>query len=486
MLASRVGDGGGTPLDVAIEDSLLRLSPGDKIHLRWWGVGSADMILAVNPEWIVVIPDLGSVSVRGKSFKAVRDSIQAMVSVGRRIKLFDLQVYSLSPVRVGVSGVVPRPGVLTVSVGARLSDMLRLAGWDIEKLMKHVLEDSPDQLREWRTPSLRQVRVIRAGSADTSFYDLSQAMRSGMVDQDPYVFSGDQVHFRSPERFLAVGGGVSGGFCEFLENEKVSTLLAACGRGPEGQMTLGRENGSFEAVDLDSPVPGDAVSLRIQKSSDKVAQDAVVWVRGMVATPGPYPVPTSGMDAKSILDGMGGASVPEDSIRLVAWHKDWPRMLRLNLRERTKSEVNVEAEAIRYAELRAVLVQQRSTSTGIYSSTTPILYPGDTLEIRPQERVVWVGGQVKRPGFVPWREGASVSDYVESAGGWGMRPWTSRTRIEDMLTGQVLSKSEIRPGSAILIPERKYLYFDQWITLAATTMTLLVSSYTLYIQATAD
>ena len=59
---------------LAVEDSLLFLSPGDRLKLRWWGIGAGSEDLIVNTRWEIVVPDLGVVRVKGIAFGKVRGS----------------------------------------------------------------------------------------------------------------------------------------------------------------------------------------------------------------------------------------------------------------------------------------------------------------------------------------------------------------------------------------------------------------------------
>ncbi len=60
--------------------------------------------------------------------------------------------------------------------------------------------------------------------------------------------------------------------------------------------------------------------------------------------------------------------------------------------------------------------------------------------------------------------------------------WFEKIRIYDLYSDQIVPiDQEIRPGSAIVIPEKRYLYFDQWITLSATVVSAVVSVMYFYV-----
>ena len=96
-----------------------------------------------------------------------------------------------------------------------------------------------------------------------------------------------------------------------------------------------------------------------------------------------------------------------------------------------------------------------------------------------------MSGQVNRPGYVPWVKGATLDDYVEAAGGYSYRPWTSHARLYNLFTDQVIPVGqEIPPSTAIIIPEKRYLYPDQWVTIMAAVVGLAVSVASFYIMVT--
>lgn len=474
--------GGGEP-QFHIEDSLFRLSPGDVLRLRWWGIGTGDERLVVNPEGNLLIPDMGLVATADRSFREVRDSVLAVVVRRTRSKMVDLQVQSAASAVISVSGRIRGPGVLDVPAGTRLSTIMEQVGWPLAELFEHLGNTSPQEMNKAGYPSVRRVRILRGNRRDTLVVDLAKGYRQGDSREDPRLFSGDQVQLLPPGPVVAVSGGpVPVGYAEYIPGESLAKFLAAVGSEVDpGVRAKGfLSDGSVSDLAASMPLPSGITALQLP-ASQGASSPGVVWIRGLVRNPGVYPL-VAGADARSLLELAGGSVVPGDSVLLIGFKRDWPRLL-LDTQSRTSA---MSQEGTQYQELRAAIQEHRVRARGSYSSPNPQLQPGDTLDVRLAERVVWVGGQVARPGFVAWKQGASVSDYVEAAGGWGLRPWCGRIRVENLETRQVVSSENIGPGSAILVPERKYLYFDQWITLSATVMSLLLTSYTLYISATQD
>lgn len=74
----------------------------------------------------------------------------------------------------------------------------------------------------------------------------------------------------------------------------------------------------------------------------------------------------------------------------------------------------VKAAGLRADQLQTIL-QQRYKAAGIY--THPTFQVIDTDQAKPMAQVVVVGGQVRRPGPVPWNRNMTLYQAIANAGG---------------------------------------------------------------------
>jgi hypothetical protein len=110
---------------------------------------------------------------------------------------------------------------------------------------------------------------------------------------------------------------------------------------------------------------------------------------------------------------------------------------------------------------------------GTYTDINTPLQAGDTVFVYPAEQVVWVGGKVARPGFVPWKKDAGIAQYIAAAGGYADRAWESRVRVFDLQSGLSMEPtSAIRPGAAVIVPEERYISMEQWISMLSSVATM--------------
>jgi len=453
-----------------IVDTLFHLSTGDQLRLRWWGIGSGDQDLVVDTRGDLVLPDMGRIHTTGISFRSVRDSVEAMLHKRTKVSLIDLQITKIVMAQVRIAGLVPSPGLFEVAPGTRLSAVLPQAGLDLGILLHRMQGgDAIWQSSQDRTPSLRRVLVIR-GNKDSVWYDLVRALRSGDPLQDPPLFYGDRVVMipRGPVVQITGGTNFPGGV-EFIPGETLGQFLLAAGEDTTLAPEVDGRSGSSAGLRMDS-------SMTLVRFPTKAlpTHPQIAWILGKVRNSGAYPL-KSGTTAQDLVTQAGGIPGGEDSGVVVAIKRGWAWLGAG--RERGL------AEATQYPEVRFAMLAYFSQMRGTYVDPHTPLQAGDTVFVHPAEQVVWVGGEVKKPGFVPWKKGAGVEDYVAAAGGYADRAWASRTRVFDLQSGLSLEarSAAIRPGAAVIVPEARYIPPDQWVGIAASVASLALTMVILYV-----
>lgn len=464
----------GQAINYSITDSLYYPGPGDQFRLRWWGVGSGEEILTVNGRQEIVLPDIGVVGVRGRSLAEIRDTIEHRLRQRSNIRVVDLSVQKLASVSVYVTGNVPNPGMRVLPAGSRLSKALEDAGLVVSEALGAISEGNYFLPLSQAPPSLRKVTVIKV-SGDSSFFDLALALNRGDQTQDPLVFNGDLIRIGQARNLVAVSGsGVRARLIEHLPGESYRQILDVVGVGPVTNAECLDASGRPEKAVLDEPVAKSCVGLR---SIDSIRAGApeVVWVLGLVSQPGAVPF-RNGMTSEGAVALAGGYLLSKDSLRIHAIRHQWPRLRAIDL-------AASELASSQYPEVQTALNQYRTHPGGSYSRQDEELSFGDTVVVTRKSRVVWVGGQVSKPGFVPWREGVKIDEIVSLAGGYGRRPWLSRIRVLDPVTGQVVSGDGIiPPGAVVIVPEKRYLYPEQWLQISSSILVLVISLWSVYLQ----
>jgi protein involved in polysaccharide export with SLBB domain len=453
-----------------IADSLFHLSSGDQLRLRWWGTGSGDLDLVVDTRGDLVLPEMGTIRATGATLRTVRDSVEAMLHRRTKVSLVDLQLVKIVQAQVWISGRLPSPGPVEISPGTPLSEVLQQGDVDVNKLLQRMqMGDAVWQPSEGLQPSLRRILVIRGGK-DSSWFDLIRAMRSGDATQDPPLFNGDHVVLCPSGPVVQISGAVDfPGGMELVYGETLEHFLSAAGESSNVVPEVdGRPPPSLDAK-LDS-----GVSLVRYPGRPLPQRPSIAWILGKVQNQGAYFL-KPGMTAQDLVALAGGIPGGADSGVVVAIKRGWAWL--------GAGRDRGLAEATQYPEVRFAMLAYFSEMRGTYVDPQTPLQAGDTVFVHPAEQVVWVGGEVKKPGFVPWKKGATIDEYVRTAGGYASRAWESRTRVFDLQSGLSLDakSAEIRPGAAVIVPEARYIPPDQWLGIAASVASLALTMVILYV-----
>jgi len=203
-LLSGIGDAGGAPLpdmNVLFEpvvDSLYLLGTGDILTL---GMGSRTTTLAVNPEGVVVLENIGPVAVVDMT---LRDAKKLLVDRMSRAYKGDKLFVTLSlakKVQASIVGAVANPGIFTVSAAARLSDLVLLAGG--------------------LAPNANRLITVLDRDGRALDYDLDKYYLRNDIGQNPYVLAGAQVKVEEVDYSLPT--------VEIRENDQVATAQLKAG-----------------------------------------------------------------------------------------------------------------------------------------------------------------------------------------------------------------------------------------------------------------
>lgn len=466
-----------TAPSISIPDSLFFLSPGDRLAVRWWGVGKGGEDLVVDTRHEIVVPDIGKLNIRKLSLREVRDSIETMIRRRTSARMIDLMVTKVTEARVAVAGHVPNPGFYTVPAGTRASNVISLAGISIRESLFRSGETVREQEALKPTPSsLRRVRLVRS-RGDSIWLDLARAFNSGDDSEDPPLFGGDRLLFTPRKSFIQIAGDIPRqGQFEVVEGETLGALLKAAGVIPHPKVVRVFDNqGGHRTVPVDQPVDSSMVLVHIEEPVVP-PRSSIVWVNGRVKRQGPI-LWRPEMTPIEAIEAAGGTTLGKDSIISVAIKHSW--------RSLTAARSPRVAESFQNPEIRLALAAHANQTHGTYSDLNSPLESGDTVWVHATDPVVWVGGEVRRPGFVPWAKGRSRQEYIALAGGYAGRPWKAKAVVFDLYTEQqVRGDDPIRPGAAIIIPEKKYVDPLTWLAAVGTIVTLFVTAGTFYISAT--
>jgi protein involved in polysaccharide export with SLBB domain len=114
-----------------------------------------------------------------------------------------------------------------------------------------------------------------------------------------------------------------------------------------------------------------------------------------------------------------------------------------------------------------------------------LLVDEDVINIPNSLKTIYVYGQVAKPGFVAYQQGADVRYYISQAGGFGEEAESGKIRVIKGKTREWVHPSDttIEPGDYIWVPKDIKYPFSYYMNIAsqAASLVSVVLSMTLIV-----
>jgi polysaccharide biosynthesis/export protein len=378
-----------------LSSTRYRLTPGDTYNVVITMGGTVTSYsLVLTETYDLDVPYVGTLNVKGSYFTDLRKLLTERLK--RLLPMAEFIAVGLqSPARFDVSvfGAVEGPGIVTVSPLSRVSDAIALA--------RGVKKGA----------TVRQIRLTRGDR--TLKVDLFLYARNDGSDANPYLEPGDTVFVPQTAVLVTVAGMVRyPGPYEIVPGESLKSLLEYSGGAlPEarpGAADILRYNrdGKVSRLSVDlAQEPeaelrdGDAIRIPAMLES----RETVLMSGGLYGAPQtvdkPMAIPAvpvtltipylPGMTLLKALEAVGGPTPYARAREGVI------------VKSGTKRRIVVDMET---------LWASRSPEADIP------LEPGDSVSV-PMVNQVFVVGEVRSGGKVPYLPGSTVTDYIAASGG---------------------------------------------------------------------
>lgn len=423
--------------------------------------------ISVNSQGILVVPNVGSVTVGGLSLTEAIAAIQTMV--GQQFRSSSINVFLEAPkqMNIHVAGDVISPGRFVFPPQTRVDVVVAPAILGTAAFVSNVKQNEDDDVQSgssFRAPviravdfyssttggisrqyNLRDVRILRSNGTVISA-DLLSYYYSGNLDMNPFVNDGDIVTvYRKSQSTprVSISGAVRMPLeFEYRYDDTLQRLLAIAGglveHSDNTDVRIYRNNGSGErAIRLtssdDMPLqPNDRVVVGLKQ--DLLGKNVSAWISGEVNTPGNYPIiegVTSVYDLVQSADGTtrdalkSGAYLERSNVTvpshlLKEYEQLWSRRSSDQLSEGFQY---LSEELVFSGRFMFIDLSDEQRTKGL------ILVDGDRLFVPRNHNTVFVFGQVNLTGYYAHQPGASVSDYIGNAGGSALAADTDRVFI---------------------------------------------------------
>lgn len=393
------------------------LQPGDTINVTVAGEPTLTGPCTIREDGRLIFPIIGDVKVAGYTPTLLADRLADLLHRYVVQPVVSVTVVNAVPRGVSILGDVPRPGLYELAQAPNISALLAICGASMANVRDAVL--------------VRKGELIQLGN-DGKPLPAELALEAGDVVSIPT---------REAAMVQVAGAVKSPGPLSLQSSGTVcKAVLMAGGVTPEGdpQAAYVLRGGTRIAVDVATLLTGDddtgdvllrpgdilVVPSRIESS---------IYVLGEVKTAGPQilnkPVHVTGAIAQA-----GGLTETADG---------------------TRASILRQGERV---PLNLLALLQDGTSTD-----DPVLRPGDVLVIPRSSSMVYLAGQVAKPGPVPYATARTVVAAWSQAGGATVEgdignamlvrgSETKRLNLGALDKGDLKYNLPLQPGDTILVP----------------------------------
>lgn len=437
------------------------VTPGDTYQVSYLlSTQQVNLPFYVEGDYTINLAYFGKFSVKGKTFAELKYMVENEV----------LNAYADSVPSVTISS----PGTFNVLIKGEVKSSLLVPAWSFDRLSTII---------NGKTTNYASIRNIEIQSADgtSQNYDLFKASRNGELDQDPFIKSGDVVIVHPYIKRIVIEGEVKRpGTYELLPEETLEDVIETYANGLTGfadkeRITLKRitsdknEFGESLYLDISNSIPSDFSlndldSINIARKQD---HQPVVYFQGAIGTSSagtsvsnkvPHPIiPGEKLSsaARSVMDQFTAVSDIEKAF-----------IIRASNGEKVMSNI-----------------QNLLLKGG--DDQDAILQDGDTIVVPFRQYLVYVGGQVMKPGVYPYIVNKTWEYYLGLAGGFNIDNHVgTRVRITDVY-GERHKQADriIEPEDVIYAPLNHPMYWlkeygdDIAVIAASITSTIIMVNY---------
>jgi len=410
------------------------LGVGDVLRISVWGHAELTTEVAVRPDGYLTFPLVGDHMAVGKSARQLSQELEAILAdyvVNPRVTVIVSQFRSL---QVQVLGEVKSSGYYQLRAGARLMDILALAG-------------GPTQAADLQQISITRYYLDNSGVERTEVLrvNVDQFLANGDLTNNPLMESGDLVFVPSTGKATIFGEVRQPTSYDLRPDLNILDLLALAGGALESAdlervvVTVQTENGPQEKrVNVQAMLAGRKKPLAIG-SNDVVfvPKKQQVMVFGAVQRPGVYELRREDTFLIDILAQAGGVLPSGDA-----------------------SAISISR---RVGEQQQVIPVDASPGlTGKEGGDNPRLMADDLIFVPEGYQNALVLGQVRSPGSYQVREQTRILDLLAQAGGTVERAGDELFLTRDGETKKIelralerlgLQNERVRPGDVLYIPE---------------------------------
>ncbi len=476
-------------IDNSINPEAYCIGGGDVFQISVVESPSIQYTGTVNENCDVYIPELGIIKIGKARLSQARKLIAEFVAskLRKRFEVYVSLVKTKTAV-VGVSGAVANPGTYRIAGTFRLLDAIRAA--------------NNGALPSFNECNYRETEC-RTGDS-VRVFDLFRYLFANDLDQNPYVYPGDNIRISLAQRRVMISGAIKSlatGWIPIRQDEQAAdflSLFALDASADSDRIIIQRVNPDnsclVKIISVREKVsfPLQDRDLVIVSEKENYPEAVTVTVRGEIARPGPYPLAKNVTKADDVVKLAGGPTTLGNAGRAYVIRR------RKMFREEIKGNGNslksttmagISDNSVRPEINAGFLRMNASNDFSIlrFSDNKDgiLLEPDDEVVIPKKEYCVYVSGSVRHPGAYPFSAGASKDHYISLAGGYSSKADRKNSCVVAYYgtVMQVKEDGALEEGDVIVVPdsqEFKFLtiVFIPILSAIAITISTILALYT--------
>jgi protein involved in polysaccharide export with SLBB domain len=516
--------------DGVVDPHQYHVGPGDILQYRSWTSNDAQQVM-VSADQILVVPRVGEFSVKGKTLAEVKEEIrERAVILFKKTKgitdssqgLFTLSLMQPRRVYVSVLGEVTTPGVYTYTGGTHATVAINVAerpvqhanilGNEVFEREQQKRKREQDRLRPYfgegneNIASERNI-IVTHSDGTTDRIDIPRFNATHDTRFCPYLREGDVIYVpfkRTTSGQIGVYGAVySPQDFEYVEGDSLWAMVtAALGPTPGAdlshieltRMSANGESFSTEFYDGAAIKSGRAPDIRLQAGDRIFLRDnpdmrelSRVIVKGEVLHPGVYPILRTNTKLSEVIKLAGGFTpyaflaggtitrqkidIDNKDITTEDEAKILGRLSNLSVEDTANFRILTEVRQAYVATDMQKLFEKNDASFDVP------LRDGDVISIPPTPNTVYVWGYVGSVGYIPFKEGANASYYINAAGGYAEGAVIKSTRVIKARTRRwaKIDEATIEAGDEIYVPKEKLYPDDYSLRITQTEVAIIAT-----------
>lgn len=489
------------------------LGPGDRVSIQIDGPYSFTLRgTMINSEGVVLLPNIGKVSLVGLSLKEADKLIDNKIS-----KLFNDASAQITleiprPVKIQLVGLEATPITISLPPFSTIVDLMSTV-FSKETQIAEELKTPQNQVvqnlfsggKTFQNPFDEQqnsiqlkkavgiqkekdldsdlnsyfslpgnksrrysIRKIEIQSGDTKKQiDIASSLINGSFNTDQLLQDGDIVRLFSLENTfnrISVSGAVNRAFeIDFKEEDSITSLLQLAGgfavNAKQNELNILRTSANeiqqitlkeneFDSFQIQA---NDRIIVPKQEYSNTI--NASIWVRGEVINPGNYPIIPGKTTVAEVMELVGGTTESALSNGAYVVHDieklQGNELLYEMLLKRTSDQI---VEGLNYMDYERGL-NNNYVHINLNNASNFQLSDGDQLIIPKNKQQVEVFGQVNKPGNYAFDADKDWSNYITDAGSYALAADIGRVFVikAGSMQWQAVGTTEIESGDKIFV-----------------------------------